>query len=75
MADYSAGQKKKGAAGREPVRIGAPAHLGRADELYRRLFTPRGGLRKLILQSRPTLLFVEHDRAFCDKVATAKIEL
>ena len=32
-------------------------------------------LEELILHSRPTLLFVEHDRAFCDRVATAKIEL
>ena len=32
-------------------------------------------IEELILQHRPTLLFVEHDRAFCDRVATKTVEL
>ena len=73
MADYSAGQKKK-------VLIAASlcekAHLHVWDEpmnyidLYSRM-----QLEDLILRCAPTLLFVEHDRAFCDKVATKTIEL
>ena len=38
LRQEEAGAEEKGAAGGEPVRIGAAAHLGRADELYRRLF-------------------------------------
>ena len=73
MADYSAGQKKK-------VLIAASlcekAHLHIWDEpmnyidLYSRM-----QLEELILRCAPTLLFVEHDRAFCDRVATASVEL
>ena len=32
-------------------------------------------LEELILRCAPTLLFVEHDRAFCERVATATVEL
>ena len=73
MADYSAGQKKK-------VLIAASlceqAHLHIWDEpmnyidLYSRM-----QLEDLILRCSPTLLFVEHDRAFCEKVATETIIL
>ena len=73
MADYSAGQKKK-------VLIAASlcekAHLHVWDEpmnyidLYSRM-----QLEELILRCTPTLLFVEHDRAFCDRVATASLVL
>ena len=73
MADFSAGQKKK-------VLIAASlcekAHLHVWDEpmnyidLYSRM-----QLEELILRCAPTLLFVEHDRAFCEKVATSAIEL
>ena len=73
MADYSAGQKKK-------VLLAASlcekAHLHIWDEPMNYIDVySRMQLEELILQSRPTLLFVEHDRAFCDRVATAKIEL
>lgn len=73
MADYSAGQKKK-------VLLAASlcekAHLHVWDEpmnyvdVYSRM-----QLEDLILRCTPTLLFVEHDRAFCERVATAAIEL
>ena len=73
MADYSAGQKKK-------VLIAASlcekAHLHIWDEplnyvdVYSRI-----QIEELILRSAPTLLFVEHDRAFCERVATAELAL
>ena len=73
MADYSAGQKKK-------VLLAASlcekAHLHVWDEplnyvdLYSRM-----QLEELILRCAPTLLFVEHDRAFCERVATGSVRL
>ena len=73
MADFSAGQKKK-------VLIAASlcekAHLHVWDEpmnyidLYSRM-----QLEELILRCAPTLLFVEHDRAFCERVATATVTI
>ena len=73
MADFSAGQKKK-------VLIAASlcekAHLHVWDEpmnyidLYSRM-----QLEDLILRCAPTLLFVEHDRAFCERVATATVTI
>jgi len=32
-------------------------------------------IEDLILSYKPTILFVEHDRVFCEKVATKSIEL
>ena len=73
MADYSAGQKKK-------VLLAASlcerAHLHVWDEPMNYVdVLSRMQLEDLLLTYRPTLLFVEHDRAFCDKVATAKLRL
>ena len=73
MAGYSAGQKKK-------VLLAASlcqsAHLYIWDEPlnYIDLFS-RIQMEELILQYRPTMVFVEHDQAFTDKVATKVIEL
>ena len=73
MEDYSAGQKKK-------VLLAASlcqrAHLYVWDEPlnYIDLFS-RMQLEELILQYRPTMLFVEHDRAFRERVATGVVEL
>ena len=73
MAGYSAGQKKK-------ILLAASlcqsAHLYLWDEPlnYIDLFS-RMQLEELILQYRPTLLFVEHDRAFREKVATQTVLL
>jgi lincosamide and streptogramin A transport system ATP-binding/permease protein len=73
MADYSAGQKKK-------VLIAASlceqAHLHVWDEPMNYIDVySRMQLEELILRCAPTLLFVEHDRAFCERVATATVEL
>lgn len=73
MEDYSEGQKKK-------VLLAAslltPAHLYIWDEPlnYIDLFS-RMQIEKLILEYRPTMLFVEHDAKFREEIATMTIEL
>ena len=73
MEQYSAGQRKK-------VLIAASlsekAHLYIWDEPlnYIDVFS-RMQLEELLLKFQPTLLFVEHDAAFCEKIATAEIAL
>ncbi len=32
-------------------------------------------LEQLLLQFHPTILFVEHDKAFCEKIATKIVKL
>ena len=73
MADYSAGQKKKVLLAASLCES-AQLHIWDEPMNYIDVYS-RMQLEELILQSRPPLLFVEHDRAFCDRVATAKIEL
>jgi len=73
MAGYSAGQQKK------VLLAGSlcqSAHLYLWDEPlnYIDLFS-RMQLEELLLEYRPTLLFVEHDRVFRERVATKIIEL
>jgi len=53
-----------------------PAHLYIWDEPlnYIDVFS-RMQLEKLILQYQPTMLLVEHDIRFCEKVATKVVEL
>ena len=73
MADYSAGQKKK-------VLIAASlceqAHLHVWDEPMNYIdVISRMQIEELLLRYQPTLLFVEHDRAFSDKVATKTVTL
>ena len=73
MAELSAGQRKK-------VLIAAslcePAHLHVWDEPMNYIdVISRMQIEELLLKSRPTLLFVEHDRAFCERVATGTLEL
>lgn len=73
MGEYSAGQQKK-------VLMAASlcqnAHLYLWDEPlnYIDLFS-RMQIEELLLQYRPTLLFVEHDRVFREKIATEIITL
>lgn len=73
MGDYSGGQKKKVLLARS---LCEQAHLYLWDEPlnYVDLFS-RMHLTELLLKHKPTLLFVEHDRAFCDKVATETLSL
>ena len=73
IRDYSEGQKKK-------VLIAAslltPAHLYIWDEPlnYIDVFS-RMQIEKLLLEYSPTMLFVEHDVRFREKIATKTIEL
>ncbi len=73
MSGYSGGQKKKVLLARS---LCEQAHLYVWDEpmnfidLYSRL-----QLEQLVLEFRPTMLFVEHDAAFRDEVATSILQL
>jgi lincosamide and streptogramin A transport system ATP-binding/permease protein len=73
MATLSAGQKKK------VLLAGSlceQAHLYVWDEPLNYIDVySRMQIEELILTHRPTLLFVEHDKTFCDRVATAQIQL
>ena len=73
MAGYSAGQKKKVLLARS---LCQSAHLYVWDEPlnYVDLFS-RMQLEQLILEYRPTMLLVEHDRSFLDAVATRVVHL
>lgn len=73
MEDYSEGQKKKILLARSLL---TPAHLYIWDEPlnYIDLFS-RMQIEKLLLTYQPTMLFVEHDVRFREKIATGAIEL
>lgn len=73
ISDFSAGQKKK-------VLIAASlcekAHLHIWDEPLNYIdVISRIQIESLILDFNPTMIFVEHDREFCEKIATKKIQL
>ena len=73
MASYSEGQKKKAALAASLCR---PAHLYVWDEPLNYIDLPaRGQVEELLLAFRPTLLFVEHDAVFTEKVATHVLRL
>jgi lincosamide and streptogramin A transport system ATP-binding/permease protein len=73
IADFSGGQKKK-------VLIAASlserAHLYIWDEPLNFIdVISRMQIEKLLLEYKPTLIFVEHDKTFCENVATKTVEL
>ena len=73
MKDFSAGQKKK-------VLLAASlcedAHLHVWDEPMNYIdVISRIQLEELLLRFRPTILFIEHDRIFCEKIATKTLDL
>ncbi len=73
LSEFSAGQKKKVLIARS---LCEPAHLHVWDEPLNYIdVISRIQIEELLLKSAPTLLFVEHDRVFCDKIATKSIEL
>ena len=73
VAGLSAGQRKKLMLARS---LCQPAHLYVWDEPLNYIdVLSRRQVEQLILQYRPTLLFVEHDRAFCRAVATRTLPL
>ena len=73
IENYSEGQKKKVMLATSLL---TPAHLYIWDEPlnYIDIFS-RMQIEKLILEYNPTMLFVEHDKNFCEKIATKAVEL
>ena len=73
MSALSAGQKKKVLLAKS---ICEPAHLHIWDEPMNYIdVISRMQIEELLLQFQPTILFVEHDKAFCENVATKIIKL
>lgn len=73
MEQFSMGQKKKVLLARS---LCEPAHLYLWDEPLNYIdLLSRGQIEALLLESKPTILFVEHDRLFCERVATDIIRL
>ena len=73
MADFSGGQKKKVLIARS---LCEEAHLHLWDEPMNFIdVISRMQIETLLLEFRPTIVFVEHDSVFCDHVATKQIEL
>ena len=73
MEQFSMGQKKKVLLARS---LCEPAQLYLWDEPLNYIdLLSRGQIEALLLESRPTILFVEHDKCFCDRVATGTVTL
>ena len=73
LRDLSAGQKKKVLLA---ASICEPRHIHIWDEPMNYIdVISRMQIEDLLLTYKPTILFVEHDRAFCDNVATKIVEL
>ena len=73
MASYSAGQKKKVLLARS---LCQRAHLLVWDEPLNYIdLISRMQIEELLLRAKPTLLVVEHDRAFCEHIATKTVEI
>ena len=73
MSSYSAGQKKKVLIARS---LCEEAHLHVWDEPLNYIdVISRMQIEELLLEYEPTMLFVEHDRAFCERMATKTVEL
>ena len=73
ISDFSGGQKKKVLIAKS---LCEKSHLLIWDEPLNFIdVISRMQIENLILDYKPTILFVEHDRAFCENIATKKIEL
>lgn len=73
LEDYSGGQKKKVLLARS---LCEQAHLYLWDEPLNYIdVISRMQITELLLEHRPTMVFVEHDRAFCDEVSTRVVDL
>ena len=71
MKDFSGGQKKKVLIAKS---LSEKAHLLIWDEPLNFIdVLSRMQIEALLLAHKPTILFVEHDSIFCDKIATKKI--
>ncbi|MFB0920417.1 MAG: ATP-binding cassette domain-containing protein, partial [Oscillospiraceae bacterium] len=73
MADFSGGQKKKVLIAGS---LSQRAHLYVWDEPLNFIdVISRMQIEKLLLEYEPTLLFIEHDKKFCENIATKIVEL
>lgn len=73
ISDFSAGQKKKVLIARS---LSQRAHLYIWDEPLNFIdVLSRIQIEELILSYQPTMLFVEHDEAFCENIATKIVKL
>ena len=73
MEGYSLGQKKKAMLA---ASLCENAHFYLWDEPLNYIdLWSRMQIEQLILESCPTIVFVEHDRAFCRKLATKTLRL
>ena len=73
MSALSAGQKKKVLLARS---ICQPKHLHIWDEPMNYIdVISRMQIEELLLAYQPTILFVEHDKTFCDRIATKVVQL
>ena len=73
LEGYSAGQKKKVLIAKS---LSEQAHLLVWDEPLNYIdVVSRIQIEFLLLEYRPTIVFVEHDAVFCEKIATQKIML
>jgi len=73
MEDYSEGQKKKALLARS---LCEQSHLYLWDEPLNYIdVISRMQITELLLEHRPTMVFVEHDRTFCDEAATRVVDL
>ncbi|WP_280648362.1 Lsa family ABC-F type ribosomal protection protein [Brevibacillus sp. 1238] len=73
MASFSGGQKKKVLIAKS---LSERAHLYVWDEPLNFIdVLSRMQLEELLLEHAPTILFVEHDREFCQNIATKVVEL
>ena len=72
MSSLSAGQKKKVLLARS---ICQPKHLHIWDEPMNYIdVISRMQIEELLLTFQPTILFVEHDKTFCDRIATKFVQ-
>ena len=72
-SDFSAGQKKKVAIARS---LCESAHLYIWDEPLNYIdLLSRIQIEQLLIEYKPSLLFIEHDRLFTEKLATKTVEL
>ena len=73
MLAFSAGQKKKVLVAGSLCK---KAHLHIWDEPLNYIdVISRMQIEELLLEYKPTIVFVEHDNAFCENIATKKVEL
>lgn len=73
IEDFSGGQKKKVLIAKS---LCEKSHILIWDEPLNFIdVISRMQIENLLLEYKPTILFVEHDRAFCDNIATKKVIL